>query len=211
MMGGLKLFRLVLCTDLVLGPLISLIIFSPQKSRTQLVADYSIVGMMQFAALVYGVSIIIASRPVFIVFVVDRFEVVTAAELSDGDIVESTNPKYRSLSWFGPVLVGAQFPVDVIERNKLLFSSVAGKDIQLMPKYYVPYEKVIDLAQKKSKQFQFLIDSHPEVKQNLIAKFGDLKDLGNLHWLPVRQRYGFWTVLIDKNGYPIEYLPIDPY
>jgi hypothetical protein len=34
----------------------------------------------------------------------------------------------------------------------------------------------------------------------------------HLSWIPVHHRFGFYTVLIDaESGYPVKYLPIDPY
>jgi hypothetical protein len=162
--------------------------------------------------LLYGISVVVASRPVFVVFVVDRFEVVTSAELNDADVSAAAISKYRSLSWRGPMLAGAHFPADTKERNDLLFSAaIAGKDLELMPKYYLPYDSVVKQVQGKSKPLQALVDSHPEVKSVLISRFGSLSAAETLRWLPVHQHYGFWTALIDQEGYPVEYLPIDPY
>ena len=41
--------------DLALGPLISLVIYNSRKARRKLIIDYTIVGAVQIAALVYGV------------------------------------------------------------------------------------------------------------------------------------------------------------
>jgi hypothetical protein len=31
-------------------------------------------------------------------------------------------------------------------------------------------------------------------------------------WLPVKHTRGFWTALVDQQtGYPVKYVPIDPY
>src|SRR5687768_5273491 len=83
MMGGTKLFLLISACDLVLGPLISLIIYNSRKSRLALITDYSIVGVLQIAALVYGVLSIAQARPVYVAFVGDRFEVVAASDITD--------------------------------------------------------------------------------------------------------------------------------
>ena len=60
MIGGTELFLLVVGCDLALGPLISLVIYDSRKSRLELITDYSIVGIVQIVALVYGVHL---SRP----------------------------------------------------------------------------------------------------------------------------------------------------
>lgn len=106
-----------------------------------------------------------------------------------------------------------QLPSDVSERTDLLFSAVAGKDAQLMPKYYRPYETMIDEIKSKSEPLEILITRHPEKKQELeIAVKTSVSTSAKLHWLPVKNRFGFWIALIDANtGYPVKYLPIDPY
>ena len=81
MVGGTELFELVVLCDLVLGPLISLVIYDSTKARWQLVMDYSIIGAIQLAAMIYGVYIVAGTRPVYVAFNQDRLEVVTARDI----------------------------------------------------------------------------------------------------------------------------------
>jgi len=55
MVGGTELFLLVVGCDMALGPLISLVIYNSRKSRRELITDYTIIGAVQLAALIYGV------------------------------------------------------------------------------------------------------------------------------------------------------------
>jgi len=213
MVGGTQLFWLVFYSDLALGPLISLVIFNKKKTRKELVVDYSLVGVVQLGALTYGISIIAVSRPVFVAFIVDRFEVVTAVELNDSDLAEAIDMRYRSRPWLGPKLVGVQMPANLNEHSDLIFSAVAGKDAQFMPKYYRPYEASTDEVRRKSGSIEALVSRHQEKRQELDLAIKELGHTsGKLRWLPVHHRFGFWTALIDaKTGYPVKYLPIDPY
>src|SRR4051812_9236072 len=52
--GGRELFMIVTGVDVVLGPLITLTIFNPAKSRRELTLDLSVVAGIQIAALCYG-------------------------------------------------------------------------------------------------------------------------------------------------------------
>lgn len=211
--GGRQLFLLVVGSDLILGPLISLVIFNRQKSRRQLVLDYVIVGAVQLAALIYGVSIVADSRPVFVAFAVDRLEVVTAAELEDADLKAAADTKYKSRSWFGPVLVSVQFPTDPKERTQLLFSALNGADAQLLPKYYRAYDSQHDEIKIKSESLSVLVSNH-KIEQNQLDKISEELhyDQQSLRWLPVHHRFGFSTAILDAaTGYPLKYLPIDPY
>ena len=67
--GGAELFTLVVGCDLALGPLVSLVIYNSRKSRGKLVFDYTVVGLLQLAALAYGVWIVAGARPVYVAFV----------------------------------------------------------------------------------------------------------------------------------------------
>jgi len=78
MVGGLKLFMLIAGCDLALGPLISLIIYNSRKTRLALVFDYTVIGVVQIAALVYGVYSVSQARPAYVAFVKDRLEVIAA-------------------------------------------------------------------------------------------------------------------------------------
>ena len=92
MVGGTKLFELVVLCDLVLGPLISLVIYDSTKARWKLVMDYSIIGAIQLAAMIYGVYIVAGTRPVYVAFNKDRIEVVTARDIDDQELAAARDP-----------------------------------------------------------------------------------------------------------------------
>ena len=64
MIGGTELFMLVVGCDLVLGPLLTLVIYNPRKKRRELIFDYSVVGTVQIAMMIHGVYIVTGTRPV---------------------------------------------------------------------------------------------------------------------------------------------------
>ena len=80
-MGGEILLRLIIGVDVILGPVITLIIFDPRKPR--LAMDLAIIGALQLAALLYGVFVMFEARPAWNVFVKDRFEVTAANAVDD--------------------------------------------------------------------------------------------------------------------------------
>src|SRR5678815_212272 len=101
MVGGTKLFELVVVCDLVLGPLISLVIYDKSKGRRKLVLNYTIVGVVQLAAMIYGVYIVAGTRPVYVAFSTDRLEVVTARDISDRELAAARDPRYARLPYDG--------------------------------------------------------------------------------------------------------------
>jgi len=213
MVGGKKLFLLVLACDLALGPLISLVIYNRRKPRAELIRDYTIVGVLQLAALIYGVSVVVDSRPVYVAYVVDRFEVVTASELEDEDLAQAEDARFRERGWTGPKLVGVKRPESSDERTAIMLSALEGKDIQLMPKYYCSYKEVRQQIHERSLPVADLVKREPgsaAVIESAVREIGHDNDA--LRWLPVKHRFGFWVALIDADsGKPLRYLPIDPY
>ncbi len=209
MQGGVALFVLISVCDLVLGPLISLVIYNSKKSRRELITDYSIVGAVQLAAFVYGVMSIASARPVYVAFAVDRFEVVSARDIDDKDLLNAQAP-YRTRPKWGPKLVGTQRPTDPKESSDLTLAVLDGKDLQMFPRYYVPYEAVKEQVQQRSQPLEALYKHHPEAKQLVAAAKLEIPE-SQLRWLPIHGK-GFWTALVDVNGGPpLAYLPLDPF
>ncbi len=69
--GGWQGIRLVAGVDLVLGPLLTFLIFDLSKSRKEIVFDLMTIVTIQFGALAYGVYATYSQRPVAIVIIDD--------------------------------------------------------------------------------------------------------------------------------------------
>jgi hypothetical protein len=211
MVGGLKLFVMVTGIDLALGPLLSLVVYDSRKSRRALVFDYTVIAILQFGALAYGVYSVSQNRPVFVAYVKDRLEVIAAGEIAEQDWREAEGARYSSPPWHGPVLVGTY--VSRKERNDALEGGLQGRDVGVRPKFYVRYERQTEEIKRDLKPLAKLERRHKEAAP-LVADA--LRDLGrpaeDFGWVPVKHTHGFWTALIDREtGYPVKYLPIDPY
>jgi hypothetical protein len=212
MLGGWKLFGLVVGCDITLGPLISLVIYNSKKSRRELITDYSIVGFVQVAALVYGVWVVSNSRPAFIVFCKDRLEVITAKEIDDTDL-KAGKEGYTSRPKWGPKLIATAVPDSGEEHNKAVFDAIAGKDLPVLPRYYVTYESQLDDIKAHAQSLSDLTKRHSDAAALLPDAERKLKTPAEqLRWLPVKHKSGFWTALLDAQTWqPVGYLPIDPY
>ncbi len=209
MLGGTKLFLLVVGCDLALGPLISLVIYNSRKSRKELVTDYAVVGIVQLAALVYGVWAVASSRPVYVAFIKDRFEVIAANEIEPADVAAAKAP-YDVLPKWGPELVATRNAADGEEQQKLLFLGLAGKEASAMPAYYVPFDSMREPILQHAKPLDELMKKHPDAQALVDA--AELPDAARLRWLPVKHRRGFWTALLDlQTAKPVAYIAIDPY
>jgi hypothetical protein len=210
MLGGSKFFILVTTCDLVLGPLTSLIVYNSKKTRRALIFDYTVIGIVQLAAFVYGVMSMANARPIYVAFVKDRFEVVMSEEIADNDLLAAQDP-YRSRPKFGPLLVGTKSPTDREERNTLVLAAMEGKDVQNFPRFFVPYEANVEVIKQQARPLDVLEKNHPEVKELVAAeKLSIPRD--KVRWLPVRSPKAYWTVLLDADtARVLAYVPLDPW
>lgn len=208
MLGGSKLFLLLVGCDLALGPLISLVIYDRRKSKRQLYLDYSIVAAVQLGALIYGMFVSFQARPAYVVFVGDRIEVITAGELADEDLREAKLEEYRKRPILGPKFAAAR--IEAKDQLDALNWAFAGKDVGFRPKFFVPYAEEIERIKAKMQPLSALIEKHPAAKSMIAEATAGFR--GAVAWLPLKHKRGFWTALLDaESANPIGYLPIDPY
>jgi hypothetical protein len=212
MVGGTKLFVLVTVSDVILGPLLSLVIYSSKKSRMHLVGDYCVIGAVQLASLIYGMLVVADSRPVFIAFSDDRLHLVTAFELTDLDLKGGVSAEFQSKSWTGPRLISIAPPANASERNEVDGYASIGKDVQTMPKYYRPYDAARAQIMNAERSLQSLLENsnglQPQI-ESAIRSTGKAND--QLRWLLVDHRFGTAVALMDVDSIePLKYLAIDP-
>ena len=76
-----QLFGLLMMVDIVCGPLLTGILYRPQKPKYQWRLDLALIAFIQLAAMVYGLNQVTASRPVWLAFEIDRFRIVQWDEI----------------------------------------------------------------------------------------------------------------------------------
>lgn len=210
--GVYYVLLILLGVDVSLGPLITLIIFNQRKSSKALTFDFSVIAILQIAALIYGMSVMFHARPVFVVFSKDSFDLVTANMLSPEDIAEARYADYRSLPLTGPVYVYAEMPTDIKERDKLVSSAFSGKDLPQFPQYYQPYAEHTSAAARAAKPIAELktlnSDRVAEIADAVTATGQKEADLG---YLPLRAKYEDIAVIVDKSGKVLTALQMRPW
>jgi hypothetical protein len=211
--GGRQVLLILLGVDVSLGPLITLIIINPKKSRKALVFDLSVIALLQISALIYGMSVVFQARPVFVVFSKDSFDLVTANMLSDKDIALAKYPEYRSLPLTGPVYVYSEMPADIKERNEVSLSTFTGKDLPQFPQYYRPYAEHRAAAARAAKPIANLRKLNPDHTTEID---GSVRRSGlaeaELGYLPLRAKYHDQAVLMrQSDGQVMAVLPMRPW
>ena len=208
--GGRGLFVLLTSVDVVLGPLLTLAVFDRTKSRRHLRLDLTVIGVLQTAALVYGLHTVFIVRPVAMVFEVDRMRLVVADDVAVDELPQAL-PAYRSLPLAGPMLLGTRAPRDTAERNDALFQGAAGKDVAVRPTFWQPYEASKAKALERSRPVAALIAHYPghadEIRQQLQAMKAEP---ASSRFLPAMGRLS-WSAVLDSNGNVLGYLPFDAF
>lgn len=64
--GGWQGMRIMFFIDIVLGPLLTFLIFNPHKPKKEKISDLSIIAAVQLCALIYGFHTILQQRPLFL-------------------------------------------------------------------------------------------------------------------------------------------------
>lgn len=208
--AGARIFALLVIVELVLGPTLSLVVFNPIKSRRELFQDYSLIGLVQFSALMFGLYSAFLARPVYMVFVKDRFEVVTPADLGVG-VLRQHGMLWQVITAEGSLFRGVEFPSDVEKLNDILFSAVDGKDIQYMPEYYKIYDA--EHAYRSGVPIKTLIEDAKAEKSPSYKIFESLLDTcSQCRGVPLMGYDRVWTAVLNKGvEIPIAYVDFDPF
>lgn len=202
--GGLELFDLVIGVDVVVGPLLTLVVFNPSKPRSELLRDMSVIAALQIGALAYGMHTVFEARPVALVFEVDRFRVIAANTVLAQEL-PSASPEFRQLSWSGPKLIAAREPRSAKEKLRALELAIAGYDVGQRPSFWVPYAaNAQQRALRQSHLITELIARSPNEAASIKA---DLLSLGlpieSTRYLPLQAKKGSWLVLLNPAGVPV--------
>lgn len=195
--GGTGLLVVLIAVDVVLGPLITLIIFRVGKPRLR--TDLTCIAVLQLCALVYGVHVMFQARPVFVVLIEDQFETVRANDLDAQALAQARVPEYRALPLTGPVYVAVEIPKDKKELHDLIASaSKGGAVITQLPKYYVPYAQQQKKAAAKGRPLADAVKDGGALAahiQKYLAPTG--RNAADLKFMPMQTRRGWGLVLID--------------
>ena len=84
--NGWKAITLIIVIDLILGPMLTLVVFNPKKSSLKF--DLSVIACIQIIALVYGTWTIHSSRPLALAYINTSFITLYANAKNASDIKE---------------------------------------------------------------------------------------------------------------------------
>lgn len=126
---------MLLAVDVVIGPLLTLLVFDRRKKS--LPFDLACIATVQVAALGYGLHAVEGGRPHYLVFAVDRFEVISRVDLEPESLAAAASNPAAARSLAGPAVVGVERPTDPDQQREILFeAALGGRDLQHHPERY---------------------------------------------------------------------------
>jgi hypothetical protein len=210
--GGRDLFLILITVDVLLGPLMTLAVFNRTKSRAALLLDFSVIGILQVTALVYGLWTVAEARPVHLVFEYNRFRVVHAVELPE-DVKEKAPPGIRPMPLTGPTLLSLRPFKDGKEQFEVAMQALEGVEPTTRPQLWQDYELAKSEVLKAGRPVDEL-KSRFKAQADLIAQTvaATGRSLDSLVYVPMIGRQYFWTVLVDaKTAEVVTFLPLDSF
>lgn len=210
--GGRSLFLLLVCVDVILGPLITLIIFKRSKPRRELVMDLSLVGLIQVAALCYGLWTVFVARPVHLVFEYSSMTVVHAIDV-DEDLLARAPADLRRLPLTGPTPLALRPFKDSNEQFDATMAALNGAPLAARSDLWQPYTAATDRILAEAKPVVELRNRFaPQAGQIDQAVAATGKPADRLRTLPLVARGQAWTVLLDATtAEPLGFLPLDSF
>jgi hypothetical protein len=211
--GGRDLFRLVVTVDVILGPLITFAVFNRAKPRQELRRDLFVVGLLQLAALVYGLWTVHLARPVHMVFEYDRFRVVHQVEIPE-DLAARAPAGIPVAPAFGPTLLTLRPFKDDRERADYTMAALQGLPLSARPDLWQPYEAGREQVLQAARPASQLRTRFPQRAAEIDAALQRAgRTAAQASYLPlVARKAEAWTVLLDaRTAEVIGYLPLDSF
>jgi hypothetical protein len=212
--GGAGLFLLIVACDIVLGPLLTLIVFeTKKKSRKALVRDLACICTIQVIALVYGIWTMFVARPVFVSFEKDSFRVVHANEVFDRNRIDQWDSTL-SYPLSGPTVISLR---PFKDQNELFAVSEdeigAGIHLSFRPELWQTYEADQLGVILASKPVERLLASKPHFEHKVLDAVKKTQfQVKDIRYLPIVSKEKYWTILLKNDtAQVLGYIDIDTY
>lgn len=189
--GVTNILLILALIDLIIGPVLGFLVYKEGKKTLKF--DLTIIVLVQVIALTYGVYSVSQGRPAWIVYNVDRFEVIKKNEIIQENIKEASQ-KYQTISWLKPQFVAATFAKNQEQRQDDMFTEIfAGVSIAQRPERYVELSEVQEKIKSRAKNLSELSQyNQTQHVEKVLNKYPEANA-----WLPLKASAVDMVVLIN--------------
>lgn len=184
-------FLILLAVDVCLGPLLTLVVYKPAKKT--LVFDLTVIALLQLSALGYGLYAVVEGCPAWLVYSVDRIELIRVLDIEERNIEKAGNG-YQVPSWFKPQWAVVKAPGNIEENNNIMFEAIAGgSDVSAYPHLYQPLIEQKDRINKRMRSLAELSKYNPPEDVSRVLS----RNPNTSGWLPLQANNQDMVMLIN--------------
>ena len=192
--GVTHIFLLVLGIDVVVGPLLTLLVYKVGKKTLKF--DLTAILTLQFLMLGYGMHTVAIGRPAWFVFNYDQFYAVRAADITDQNR-QGASAEFHAIPLWGPQWAAVNLPEDKKQRTQIISDTLnSGSSLFGSPKLYVPLANKLSKIQERAQPISLLKDTYSIEKMKIILS----KTPTATTWLPLWTDRQSLIVLLDTEG-----------
>ena len=203
--GVTQIFLMILVIDVIVGPILGLLVY--KEGKKSLKFDLTVIILLQLSALFYGIYSIEQGRPAWIVFNVDRFELIRKNEIVDQN-VNHAQPQFQQPSWLKPQFVAMEFAKNIEQRNNDMFAEVLGGiSIAQRPERYVDFIQAKQQIQQRAQKLELLQQyNNKSDVEKILAQYPQVSA-----FLPLKASVMDMTVLVDQNSNVVKIVDLRPW
>jgi hypothetical protein len=208
--GAMSPVFILIGVDLVLGPLLTLIVF--KQGKPGLKFDLSFIAVLQLVALLYGSHTLFSARPHFLVFAVDRIALVSNRDI-DRSLIRFEELLQEPAADVIRVFARAPADPEVFQRflNSVLFEG--RPDLERRTEYWEPWDagsETIRSAIKPLATFKAATELEEQRIAAATARYED--DHSNLGILPIGRIEEDIGMLMDRDSLtPLDVIDVNPW
>lgn len=203
----MEAFFLIMLVDVVCGPTLTLLLIHPEKTPKAIWIDIALIFFVQMAALGYGVHSLSEARPVALLFEVDRFRVVSYADIDTSQ--PETIPEWvGALRFEPPRILGIRSARTPQEKAESVDASLQGVEPGQRPDWWQAYELSIPQVKSRAMPLDALLALNPQLTERIQRHAAKAAEKGDgrqdalrpeeLLWLPVVSRMSMgWVAFVD--------------
>ena len=175
MSGGIEGLFLMFGVDVVIGPLITFLVFNPHKKRKEIISDLLIIAVMQFSALGYGFYTVYRERPwLTVVYDMGSSIVLNAREVAEDEVLSK---------------------VDMSKLSRLEGVAIASMGMKDGQQVYLNIHQTPDMFVKADQIARRSLKDSQELAQLVAIE----KQHGKVFVLSVIGKYTGAYIILDKN------------
>jgi hypothetical protein len=194
--GGWDVIQLAAGVDIVIGPLLTLMVFKSGKKGLRF--DLTVIALLQLAALAWGVHIMYRERPLFLAFAEDRFSTVTFGQIA---AEQRALEELLKLGSDTPVRVLVRLPDDPQEAIAIKLAQFRkGTSVfRLTERYQALDAKNLDYVYRNAVNMELFMKRRPQYRERYDAFLrGQKLGAEQLAFVPLVCRYANLIIVLSR-------------